>query len=93
MDDDMPLCQFGPGGDFVRTWPAGCRPLPAVSESPSSPRAAASMDESVPLVALGPAGIDEAAARARRRRSREVLIGRSAAVADLAMPVALAVRR
>ena len=88
MDDDMPLCQFGPGGDFVRTWPANCRPLPGVSE----PLEGASPDEPVPLVALGPAGIGEALAAARRRRLSDVLTSRSAALEALAMPAALVAR-
>ena len=29
MDFDAPICQFGPGGDAVRTYPRGAKPLPA----------------------------------------------------------------
>jgi len=27
MDPEPPICQFGPGGDFVRTYPPGSKPL------------------------------------------------------------------
>ena len=27
---NIPLCQFGPGGDFVTTWPASTQALPQV---------------------------------------------------------------
>lgn len=34
LNDDIPLCKFGPGGDYVNTFNASTSPKPAEKESP-----------------------------------------------------------
>jgi hypothetical protein len=54
--NDTPLCQFGPGGEFVSTWPADATPIPEEPcvDHPGWSRLAKDLGYEPPLVATGP---------------------------------------
>jgi len=58
---DQPICQFGPGGEFVRPWPPSASPLrpaqPAQADGKQLQQQAAQDGLEAPVVSLGPDGI------------------------------------
>ncbi|MCY2929965.1 MAG: hypothetical protein NTV86_10805 [Planctomycetota bacterium] len=92
--NNQPLCQFGPGGDFVRTWPAGSAPLAVGGETPPTShravKAATDLGLQAPLVHLGPGPVQWQLAPADHTAGCESL---SAVIRTLLKTVAYARRR
>ena len=57
MIANSPLCQFGPGGDFVRVWPQTAEPLPGDAFERPLAEVARSLGVRAPVVSTGPGGI------------------------------------
>ena len=57
-----PICQFGPGGEFVRPWPPSAQPIQPAADVEATgaelAQDAARQGLETPLVSVGPAGID-----------------------------------
>ncbi len=57
---NKPLCQFGPGGDYSKPYPAGAQALPETQKG-HNPKGWAKLAEDLglelPLVSVGPAGV------------------------------------
>jgi len=84
--NDTPLCQFGPGGEFVSTWPADAVAIPEEPcvDHPGWSRLAIDLGYEAPLVSTGPEpivwakrqqheGMGDAPARTVVRRVLDVL--------------------
>lgn len=54
---NIPLCQFGPGGDYVTVWPDDSEPLAQENLQPTIADVAREMGMEPPLVSVGPEGI------------------------------------
>jgi hypothetical protein len=57
MIPNSPLCQFGPGGDFVRVWPETARALAGDPVEAPLADIARSLGVKAPVVSIGPDGI------------------------------------
>ncbi len=54
---NLPLCAFGPGGEYRRYWPENAAALPVEPALPTAAEEARKDGLQAPLVSLGPDGI------------------------------------
>src|ERR1035437_9023444 len=83
---NVPVCLFGPGGDFVNIWPESCEPMvvaPTRSEV-SVLDLAKRLGLQAPLVSVGPSGI--AWERIPSESLERVIRAASARTGEVVMP-------